>query len=65
MRGHIGEAFNGIADVEDVVSAYRLLLGRNPDEAGMRHFQALVERGLTVDQLCQAFVESVARALAD
>jgi FkbM family methyltransferase len=58
MRSRAGTPFDGVADIEDVISAYRLLLGRNPDPAGLDHFGSMIARGLTVDQLCQMFVDS-------
>lgn len=58
MRKFTDQPFDGVADIEDVVSAYRLLLARNPDASGFAHFRRLLERGISVDQLVQHFVES-------
>jgi len=48
----------GSATLEDVRAAYRLLLRREPDPIGLRHYQTLVEAGLSVDALIQAFENS-------
>jgi FkbM family methyltransferase len=50
--------FDGKATVEDVVSAYRLFLGRNPDPGGLSHYTSLVNNGITLDTLAQHFMES-------
>jgi 2-polyprenyl-3-methyl-5-hydroxy-6-metoxy-1,4-benzoquinol methylase len=44
------------ANIDDVVSAYRIFLGRNPDSAGLATYQSLIQKGeLTLEQLFQAF----------
>jgi FkbM family methyltransferase len=47
------------ANIEDVRYAYRLLLGREPDEEGMEHhMQTLSKRRLTPVELANAFLSS-------
>lgn len=58
MKKREDRAFDGQADIEDVISAYRLLLGRNPDPGGLAHHQGLVNNGISLDTLVQHFVES-------
>lgn len=42
----------------DVHHAYRLLLGRDPDEAGLQHYGQRVREGLTLEELIREFVRS-------
>jgi FkbM family methyltransferase len=43
---------------DDVFYAYRLILKRDPDPAGLAYFQKLVAEGLSLDRLIGAFVNS-------
>jgi FkbM family methyltransferase len=57
-----GEAgFDARATRDDVVACYRLLLGRAPDEGGLRTWLAAVDAGITVDQLVDQFLASPER----
>jgi FkbM family methyltransferase len=48
------------ATMADVVACYRLLLGRQPDSAGLRHYrERLRQSGLSVGQVVQEFLGSV------
>jgi hypothetical protein len=51
----------------DIVSAYRLILLRDPDEVGLQHHLSLAEQGrLTLDRLVASFLDSREyRAMAD
>lgn len=42
----------------DLYHAYRLILGREPDDAGLAHFRQRLDEGLTVDALSEAFLDS-------
>ena len=46
------------ADPEDVYYAYRLILGRPPDPGGFAHYQRLVARGLSLQDLTRGFADS-------
>lgn len=46
------------ATPEDVVFAYRLILKRDPDAAGLAHYQQLVANGLSLDRLSRSFFDS-------
>lgn len=46
------------ASASDVHHAYRLLLKRDPDEAGLRHYLERVREGLSLDELIREFVRS-------
>jgi FkbM family methyltransferase len=43
---------------DDVFYAYRLILKRDPDPAGLAHYQQLVAQGLSLDRLIRSFVNS-------
>jgi len=43
---------------DDVLYAYRLILKRDPDPAGLAHYQKLVADGLSLDRLIRSFVNS-------
>jgi FkbM family methyltransferase len=43
---------------DDVFFAYRLILKRDPDPAGLAHYQKLVADGLSLDRLIRSFVNS-------
>lgn len=43
---------------DDVFYAYRLILKRDPDPAGLAHYQQLVSQGLSLDRLIRSFVNS-------
>lgn len=58
MSRDIRKPFDGKATIEDVISAYRLLLGRNPDPGGLAHYTGLVNNGIALDTLAQHFMES-------
>lgn len=48
-----------LATIEDVDALYRLILGRQPDAAGYRLYQGMVERrSISVDALVGAFLSS-------
>jgi FkbM family methyltransferase len=51
----------------DIVSAYRLILLRDPDEVGLQHHLSLAEQGrLTLDRLVASFLDSMEyRAIAE
>jgi 2-polyprenyl-3-methyl-5-hydroxy-6-metoxy-1,4-benzoquinol methylase len=51
-------SFGSLATDADVFVAYRLFLGREPDAAGLVAYRAAVNSGLTLEQLCSAFLES-------
>jgi FkbM family methyltransferase len=53
--------FGARATRADVVACYRLLLGRAPDEAGLRTWLAAVDAGVTVGQLVDQFLASSER----
>jgi len=59
MRNHIDKPFDNIAEIEDVISAYRLFLGRNPEKAGFENYENLINSGISVDRLFQLFIASV------
>jgi FkbM family methyltransferase len=46
------------ASDEDVYYAYRLILKRDPDPAGLVHYRHLVAEGLSLDRLIRSFVNS-------
>ena len=46
------------ATLEDVYYAYRLILQRPPDLAGLTHYQQLVTEGLSLDRLVRTFLDS-------
>jgi FkbM family methyltransferase len=46
------------ATESDVRHAYRLLLKRNPDPAGLAHYRQRVQEGLSLDELIAEFVRS-------
>lgn len=51
--------FSALATEEDVRYCYRLLLGREPDSAGMRHFHAAIRNtSLSLDDLVEGFLQS-------
>jgi len=43
---------------DDVFFAYRLILKRDPDPAGLAHYRKLVAEGLSLDRLIRSFVNS-------
>lgn len=43
---------------DDVFYAYRLILQRDPDPAGLAHYRQLVAQGLSLDRLIRSFVNS-------
>ena len=43
---------------DDVYYAYRLILKRDPDLAGLAHYRQLVAEGLSLDRLIRSFVNS-------
>ncbi|HEY3043479.1 MAG TPA: FkbM family methyltransferase [Vicinamibacterales bacterium] len=43
---------------EDVFYAYRLILRRDPDPAGLAHYQRLVAQGFSLDRLIRSFINS-------
>ncbi len=47
-----------LATDADVYHAYRLFLGREPDEDGFAHYRRLVSTGLSLEALAQAFTRS-------
>jgi len=56
---HIDEPFDNAAEIEDLISAYRLILGRNPDKPGFEHFKNQIENGgFSLDRLFSAFINS-------
>jgi FkbM family methyltransferase len=52
------------ATIADVVSCYRLLLGRAPDEEGIAHYRRRLREGLSISQLVGEFLGSVEFARA-
>jgi FkbM family methyltransferase len=61
MLGDVGtnEPFDDRATEQDVESCYRLLLGRTPDAAGLRHFREAIKSGaIRVTGLADAFLNS-------
>jgi FkbM family methyltransferase len=51
-------AMDDRATDDDVVYAYRLILKRDPDPAGLAHFRHLVAEGISLDRLIRNFVNS-------
>jgi hypothetical protein len=59
QKTDVAPAFNSCATLQDVESCYRLLLGRAPDPAGLRHFKTAVEsNSLCVADLVDGFLKS-------
>lgn len=58
MRDLIDKSFDNVADVEDLISAYRLILCRNPEKNGYEHYVKLIKKGLFVDKLFSEFINS-------
>ncbi|WP_026732951.1 FkbM family methyltransferase [Fischerella sp. PCC 9605] len=58
MRNYVDKPFNGVADIEDVISAYRLILGRNPEYAGFKDYEKLIKNGISLDELFSSFINS-------
>jgi len=52
------QATDDRATDDDVFYAYRLILKRDPDSAGMAHYRQLVAGGLSLDRLIRSFVDS-------
>lgn len=50
--------FSNKATVNDIVSAYRLILGRNPDKEGLEHYKKEAANGMTTSELFQCFMQS-------
>jgi FkbM family methyltransferase len=46
------------ATEDDIFYAYRLILKRDPDPAGLAHHRNLVQKGLSLDRLIRSFVNS-------
>lgn len=56
---NIDQPHDGQATIDDLVSAYRIFLGRNPDLAGLEMYGSLIQRGeLTLEQLFYTFTTS-------
>lgn len=56
---HVDEPFDNKAEIEDVISAYRLILRRNPEKSGLEHHRHLIEHGgIPLDILFKAFLTS-------
>jgi hypothetical protein len=43
---------------EDITLAYRLILGREPDEGGLRHYGEQADRGLSLPMLLETLLAS-------
>ena len=43
-------------DIDDVISAYRLILGRNPDKEGLEHYRELIKKEISAKALCRHFI---------
>ena len=56
--GHRPPATDDRATEDDVSYAYRLILKRDPDPAGLAHYRQLVADGLSLDRLIRSFVNS-------
>ena len=46
------------ATERDLVAAYRLLLGRDPDPSGYTHYRHLLQGGMSLEELLKAFIDS-------
>ncbi len=55
--------YNPMATIDDVVTAYRLFLRREPEEKGLRHYEQYVAQGMTRDRLLDIFLTSAEFAL--
>jgi FkbM family methyltransferase len=55
---HVPPVALDTATETDVAYAYRLILKRDPDEAGLAHYCGLVRDGLSLDRLIRSFVNS-------
>ncbi len=54
----IDKSCDNLAGIEDVIAAYRVILGRNPDRVGIAHYQNLIKGGLSLDKLLANFLQS-------
>jgi FkbM family methyltransferase len=59
MRNHIDMPFDNVAEIDDAISAYRLILGRNPEKSELKFFEKSINFGMPADRLFQSFINSV------
>ena len=50
--------FNEQATFDDIISAYRLLLKRYPDDPALQHYQKIIPAGLSLEALVQGILDS-------
>jgi hypothetical protein len=46
------------ATERELLAAYRLLLGREPDSAGLAHYRQRIRDGMSLEELLRTFIDS-------